>query len=126
MAGSKAVFDYTDALNLEGRLTDDEKMVRDVFHDYCQVISKQFILKDIDTLDILVGMDMLNLDIEQSNTLRYSINVLGRPQISTGIWRAVQYKEGGELSIDHPCVPTFSGIFNFFTADWLISAVNKE
>lgn len=36
VAGSKAVFDYTDALNLEGRLTDDEKMVRDVFHDYCQ------------------------------------------------------------------------------------------
>jgi len=32
----KPVFDYTDALNLECRLTEDEKMVRDVFHDYCQ------------------------------------------------------------------------------------------
>ncbi len=30
-------FDYTDALNLECRLTEDEKMVRNVFHDYCQV-----------------------------------------------------------------------------------------
>lgn len=29
-------FDYTDALNLECRLTEDEKMVRNVFHDYCQ------------------------------------------------------------------------------------------
>jgi len=35
-AEAKPVFDYTDALNLECRLTDDEKMVRDVFHDYCQ------------------------------------------------------------------------------------------
>ena len=58
--------------------------------------------------------------------LRYSINVLGRLQISTGIWKAVQYKEWGELSIDQRCVQTFSGILNFFTADWLISAVNKE
>ncbi len=30
-------FDYTDALNLECRLTEEEKMVRNVFHDYCQV-----------------------------------------------------------------------------------------
>jgi len=32
----KLAFDYTDALNLECRLTEDEIMVRDVFHDYCQ------------------------------------------------------------------------------------------
>jgi len=32
----KLVFDYTDALNLESRLTEDEIMIRDVFHDYCQ------------------------------------------------------------------------------------------
>jgi len=32
----KPSFDYTDALNLECRLTDDEIMIRDVFHDYCQ------------------------------------------------------------------------------------------
>jgi len=35
-AEDKPTFDYTDALNLECRLTDDEKMIRDVFHDYCQ------------------------------------------------------------------------------------------
>lgn len=35
-AEDKPTFDYTDALNLESRLTDDEKMIRDVFHDYCQ------------------------------------------------------------------------------------------
>jgi len=35
-ADDKPTFDYTDALNLECRLTDDEKMIRDVFHDYCQ------------------------------------------------------------------------------------------
>merc|ERR1712236_128841 len=29
-------FDYKDALNLECRLTEEEIMVRDVFHDYCQ------------------------------------------------------------------------------------------
>jgi glutaryl-CoA dehydrogenase len=32
----KLSFDYTDALNLECRLTDDEKMIRDVSYDYCQ------------------------------------------------------------------------------------------
>jgi len=32
----KESFDYRDALNLESRLTEDEIMVRDVFHDYCQ------------------------------------------------------------------------------------------
>jgi len=32
----KPVFDYADALNLECRLTEEEKMVRDVFHQYCQ------------------------------------------------------------------------------------------
>jgi len=29
-------FNYRDALNLECRLTEEEVMVRDVFHDYCQ------------------------------------------------------------------------------------------
>merc|ERR1712126_479484 len=29
-------FDYKDVLNLESRLTEEEIMVRDVFHDYCQ------------------------------------------------------------------------------------------
>lgn len=29
-------FDWTDALNLESRLTDEEKMVRDALRDYCQ------------------------------------------------------------------------------------------
>lgn len=33
---AKPTFDFADALNLECRLTDEEKMVRDVFHDYCQ------------------------------------------------------------------------------------------
>jgi len=33
---AKESFDYKDALNLECRLTEDEIMVRDVFHDYCQ------------------------------------------------------------------------------------------
>jgi len=32
----KLEFDYKDALNLECRLTEEEVMVRDVFHDYCQ------------------------------------------------------------------------------------------
>jgi len=32
----KETFDYRDALNLECRLTEEEVMVRDVFHDYCQ------------------------------------------------------------------------------------------
>jgi len=32
----KAEFDYKDALNLECRLTEEEIMVRNVFHDYCQ------------------------------------------------------------------------------------------
>jgi len=32
----KAEFNYKDALNLECRLTEEEIMVRDVFHDYCQ------------------------------------------------------------------------------------------
>lgn len=32
----KAQFDFKDALNLESRLTEEEVMVRDVFHDYCQ------------------------------------------------------------------------------------------
>jgi len=31
-----ATFDFKDALNLECRLTEEEVMVRDVFHDYCQ------------------------------------------------------------------------------------------
>jgi len=37
-AGSKEKleFNYRDALNLECRLTEEEVMVRDVFHDYCQ------------------------------------------------------------------------------------------
>jgi glutaryl-CoA dehydrogenase len=35
-SAEKPVFDFADALNLECRLTDDEIMVRDVFHDYCQ------------------------------------------------------------------------------------------
>merc|ERR1711988_466012 len=32
----KAEFNYKDALNLECRLTEEEIMMRDVFHDYCQ------------------------------------------------------------------------------------------
>ncbi|XP_059082332.1 glutaryl-CoA dehydrogenase, mitochondrial-like [Tigriopus californicus] len=32
----KVDFDWTDALNLESRLTDEEVMVRDALHDYCQ------------------------------------------------------------------------------------------
>merc|ERR1711997_248717 len=32
----KVQFDFKDALNLECRLTEEEVMVRDVFHDYCQ------------------------------------------------------------------------------------------
>jgi len=32
----KLEFNYRDALNLECRLTEEEVMVRDVFHDYCQ------------------------------------------------------------------------------------------
>jgi len=32
----KLQFDFKDALNLECRLTEEEIMVRDVFHDYCQ------------------------------------------------------------------------------------------
>merc|ERR1711992_153735 len=32
----KAEFNYRDALNLECRLTEEEIMARDVFHDYCQ------------------------------------------------------------------------------------------
>merc|ERR1712055_416152 len=32
----KIQFDYKDVLNLESRLTEEEVMVRDVFHDYCQ------------------------------------------------------------------------------------------
>merc|ERR1711988_960176 len=32
----KAEFNYKDTLNLESRLTEEEIMVRDVFHDYCQ------------------------------------------------------------------------------------------
>jgi len=32
----KLEFDYKDALNLECRLTEEEVMVRDVFHNYCQ------------------------------------------------------------------------------------------
>ena len=35
-AVEKPEFNYKDALNLECRLTEEEKMVRDVFHDYCQ------------------------------------------------------------------------------------------
>jgi glutaryl-CoA dehydrogenase len=35
-ATAKAQFDFKDALNLECRLTEEEVMVRDVFHDYCQ------------------------------------------------------------------------------------------
>merc|ERR1711971_939123 len=31
----KPLFDFKDALNLECRLTEEEIMVRDVFHDYC-------------------------------------------------------------------------------------------
>ncbi len=31
-----AKFNYKDALNLEGLLTEEEIMVRDQFHDYCQ------------------------------------------------------------------------------------------
>ena len=35
-AGDKVEFNYRDALNLESRLTEEEVMVRDVFHQYCQ------------------------------------------------------------------------------------------
>jgi len=35
-AVEKLEFNYKDALNLECRLTEEEIMVRDVFHDYCQ------------------------------------------------------------------------------------------
>ena len=35
-AGDKVEFNYRDALNLECRLTEEEVMVRDVFHQYCQ------------------------------------------------------------------------------------------
>jgi len=34
--GDKVEFDYRDALNLECRLTEEEVMVRDTFHQYCQ------------------------------------------------------------------------------------------
>ena len=34
--GDKVEFNYRDALNLECRLTEEEVMVRDVFHQYCQ------------------------------------------------------------------------------------------
>ena len=37
----KAEFNYKDALNLECRLTEEEVMVRDVFHNYCQVQQEQ-------------------------------------------------------------------------------------
>ena len=29
-------FDYTDALNVDGLLTEEEKMMRDSFREYCQ------------------------------------------------------------------------------------------
>ena len=35
-AQTKTKFNYKDALNLESLLTDEEIMVRDQFHDYCQ------------------------------------------------------------------------------------------
>ena len=35
-SGEKVEFNYRDALNLECRLTEEEVMVRDVFHQYCQ------------------------------------------------------------------------------------------
>ena len=50
----------------------------------------------------------------QSNTLRYSSHAPGRPQISTGIRRAVKYKKGGGWTIYRSiCDPIFSGILNF-------------
>ena len=35
-AASMAAFDWKDALNLESRLTEEEIMVRDTAHQYCQ------------------------------------------------------------------------------------------
>ncbi|XP_042369700.1 glutaryl-CoA dehydrogenase, mitochondrial-like, partial [Plectropomus leopardus] len=32
----KVAFDWRDALNLEGQLTEEEIMIRDSFRDYCQ------------------------------------------------------------------------------------------
>ena len=40
-AKEKVEFNYKDALNLECRLTEEEVMVRDVFHNYCQVMQEQ-------------------------------------------------------------------------------------
>ena len=40
-AKEKVEFNYKDALNLECRLTEEEVMVRDVFHNYCQVQQEQ-------------------------------------------------------------------------------------
>lgn len=36
MSVSAAKFDWRDALNLESQLTEDEIMIRDAFHEYCQ------------------------------------------------------------------------------------------
>lgn len=33
---AKVVFNWRDALNLEGQLTEEEVMIRDSFRDYCQ------------------------------------------------------------------------------------------
>lgn len=36
MASAKVQFNWRDALNLEGQLTEEEVMIRDSFRDYCQ------------------------------------------------------------------------------------------
>lgn len=33
---AKVPFNWRDALDLEGQLTEEETMIRDSFHDYCQ------------------------------------------------------------------------------------------
>lgn len=33
---AKVLFNWRDALDLEGQLTEEEIMIRDSFHDYCQ------------------------------------------------------------------------------------------
>ena len=78
------------------------------------------------TANVATGAENTGTWSGQSNTPRYSINVPGRPQILTGIWRAVQYKEGGELSIDQYVFQHSAAFSIFLTADWLISTVNKE
>ena len=48
MKKKMATFDWTDALNLESRLTEEEIAVRDVSRDYCQEsVTSIFILLSV-------------------------------------------------------------------------------